>query len=47
LQQWLGDLIHVEAVKIDNQESTLQVTVQYTTRRSQQSQVAQFTRGGF
>jgi phage baseplate assembly protein W len=46
LQQWLGDLIQVEAVKVENLESTLQVTVQYTIRRSQQSQVAQFTRGG-
>ncbi len=47
LQQWLGDLIQVEAVKVENQESTLQITVQYTIRRSQQSQVAQFSRGGF
>src|SRR5216683_3110132 len=46
LQQWLGDLIVVEAVEVEVQDSTLQVTVQYTIRRTQQSQVAQFTRGG-
>lgn len=46
LQQWLGDLIQVEAVLVDNRESTLQVTVEYTVRLTQQRQVAQFTRGG-
>lgn len=46
LQQWLGDLIVVEAVEVEVLDSTLQVTVQYTVRRTQQSQVAQFTRGG-
>ncbi len=46
LQQWLGDLIQVTAVQVDTQDSTLQVTVQYIVRRTQQSQVAQFTRGG-
>lgn len=46
LQQWLGDLIQVEAVQVDAQDSTLQVKVQYTVRRTQQRQVAQFTRGG-
>lgn len=47
LQQWLGDLILVEAVDVQNEDSTLQVTVQYVVRRSQQRQTAQFTRGGF
>jgi phage baseplate assembly protein W len=44
LQQWLGDLIQVEAVQVENTESTLEVTVQYLVRRNQQRQVAQFTR---
>lgn len=44
LQQFLGDLILVEAVTVDNVDSTLTVTVQYIVRRSQQRQVAQFTR---
>jgi phage baseplate assembly protein W len=46
LQRWLGDLIQVEAVQVESQEATLQVTVHYTVRRSQQRQVAEFRRGG-
>lgn len=46
LQQWLGDLIVVESVEVENQESTLRVTVRYVIRRSQQRQVAEFSRGG-
>jgi uncharacterized protein len=45
LQQWLGDLIQVEAVDVQSEDSTLRVLVQYTVRKSQQRQVAQFTRG--
>lgn len=45
LQQWLGDLIQVEAVQVESEEATLRVTVQYVIRRNQQRQVAQFTRG--
>jgi phage baseplate assembly protein W len=44
LQQWLGDLIRVNTVAVDNQDSTLNVTVSYTVLRTQQTQVAQFTR---
>jgi phage baseplate assembly protein W len=46
LQQWLGDLIQVEGVKVDSYESTFQITVQYTIRRTQQRQIAQFGPGG-
>jgi phage baseplate assembly protein W len=46
LQQWLGDLILVEAVEVDRQDSLLQVSVQYIVRRTQQRQVAQYSRGG-
>lgn len=46
LQQWLGDVIQVEAVLVENVDSTLRITVQYTLRASQQQQVAQFERGG-
>ena len=45
LQQWLGDLIQVEAVEVLSEDATLNVTVQYIVRRNQQRQVAQFTRG--
>ncbi|MBI2877058.1 MAG: GPW/gp25 family protein [Candidatus Tectomicrobia bacterium] len=46
LQQWLGDLIQVDEVQVESQDSTLLVTIQYTVHRTQQQQVAQFTRGG-
>lgn len=42
LQQWLGDLIKVEAVQVDSEESTIKVMVQYTVLRTQQRQVAQY-----
>lgn len=45
LQQWLGDLIQVEAVEVQNRESTLEVKVQYLVRRNQQRRAAQFSRG--
>jgi uncharacterized protein len=45
LQQWLGDLIQVESVVVQSEDATLRVLVQYTVRRSQQRQVAQFSRG--
>ena len=44
LQQWLGDLIQVEAVNVESLDSTLTVTVQYIIRRTLQQQVAQFSR---
>lgn len=44
LQQWLGDLILVEGVQVIQQDSLLQVQVQYVIRRNQQRQVAQFER---
>lgn len=45
LQQWLGELIQVEAVDVQSEEATLRVRVQYMIRRTQQRQVAQFVRG--
>jgi phage baseplate assembly protein W len=44
LQQWLGELIQVEAVQVENDESTLEVTVQYIVRHRQERQVARFSR---
>jgi phage baseplate assembly protein W len=46
LQQWLGDLILVQSVNVVSDDSTLQVTVQYVVRQTQQQQTAQFARGG-
>lgn len=44
LQQWLGDLIQVEAVRVEREEAQLQVTVQYVLRRDRQRRVARLTR---
>ena len=45
LQQWLGDLIQVQGVEVESEETTLRVTVRYTIRRTQQQRVEQFTGG--
>ena len=44
LQQWLGELIEVKSVETSNNDSTLQVTVEYTIRRTKQNQIAEFKR---
>lgn len=41
LQHWLGELIVVEQVKVETQDSLLRVTVGYTIRRTQQSRLEQ------
>jgi phage baseplate assembly protein W len=46
LQQYLSDLIEVSAVQVTAEDEVLQVTIQYVVRRTQQQQVAQFTRSG-
>ena len=42
LQQYLGDLIQVEAVDVTNEDATLRVTVRYVMRRTQTLQQAEF-----
>jgi phage baseplate assembly protein W len=44
LQQWLGDIINVEAVIVENEESMLVVSVQYLIRRTQERNMAEFRR---
>lgn len=44
LQQWLGDLIQLEAVTVQSQDGRLTVDVQYVVRRSQLRQISQFSR---
>lgn len=44
LQQWLADYILVEAVRVQSQEATLEVTVQYVVRRTQERRVERFER---
>lgn len=45
LQQWLGDLIEVEGLDVDVQDSTLKVEVRYRGRGDSRSRTAQFSRG--
>jgi uncharacterized protein len=42
LQQWLGDLIEVAEVGAESHDSTLQVRVRYTIRKTQENKVAVF-----
>ncbi len=42
LQQWLGDLIQIEAVEVDCEEARLGVQVQYVIRTSQTRKSEQF-----
>jgi uncharacterized protein len=44
LQQWLGDLIEVNSVDIQSQDSSLLVTVIYTIRRTQENKTTTFQR---
>jgi phage baseplate assembly protein W len=46
LQQWLGDLIQVQSVIVQNDDAALLIQIQYIVRRTQQARVAQFSRGG-
>ena len=46
LQQWLGQLIAVEAVRIESEDATLRVTVQYVIRRNTERVTATFVQGG-
>jgi phage baseplate assembly protein W len=44
LQRWLGELIQVENVTVQREESTLYVKVAYMIRRDQSHQTAEFKR---
>ena len=44
LQQWLGDLIGVEAVQVENHDASMIVKIQYVVRQDQQRHVAEFSR---
>jgi phage baseplate assembly protein W len=46
LQQWLSDLIRVNSVSVDAEDSTLLITVVYTIIQSQQQMTQQFVYGG-
>jgi phage baseplate assembly protein W len=44
LQQWLGDRIQIQMVKIEAIDSSLRVTVQYLIKKNQEQRVAEFSR---
>jgi hypothetical protein len=44
LQQWLGDLIVIQAVNVEANEATLNVTVQYSILHSDQLKIQTFQR---
>ncbi len=45
LQQWLGDLIRVEDVQVQSDDSTIRIQVQYTIIKTMERRTAQFARG--
>jgi hypothetical protein len=45
LQQWMGDLVQVEAVSVASEEATLTVLVQYTVRATQQRETLRVMEG--
>jgi Bacteriophage baseplate protein W len=46
LQQWLGDIIDVASVEVENTDATLRVTVTYSLRRTSAVRTDTFTAGG-
>jgi len=42
LQQWLGELIEVKEVAVENEDSLLQITIRYTNRLTQNEISATF-----
>ncbi len=45
LHRWLGDLIQVDVVEVESREETLEVTVRYLVRRTQEQREARFSGG--
>jgi phage baseplate assembly protein W len=44
LQRWLGDLVQVQTLQVTCEDSTLNINLQYTLLRTNQSATVQFTR---
>ena len=44
LQQWLGDVIQVQQVDVESEESTLRITVSYLIQRTREARTAEFSR---
>jgi phage baseplate assembly protein W len=45
LQQWLGDVIEVESVDVEGEDSTLAVQIVYTVRRTGERRTLELSRG--
>jgi phage baseplate assembly protein W len=45
LQQWLGDVIEVEAVEVEGEDSTLGIRVVYSVRRTGERRTVDLSRG--
>jgi hypothetical protein len=43
LQQWLGEVIVVQGVRVEANDAVLSITVQYSIRSNDQTQVQTFT----
>jgi phage baseplate assembly protein W len=46
LQRWLGDVILLEGVDVESDDSRLEVTVSYVVRRTDERRVERLSRGG-
>lgn len=46
LQQWLGEIIQVEDVRVEAEDAILRVTVEYVVTRTQEREAATFLRQG-
>ncbi len=44
LERWLGDIIDIESVNVENKEAALHITIRFSVRADQQHLVAQFER---
>ena len=42
LQEWLGDFIEVNELHVENYDSTLKVTINYTIRKTQENKTTEF-----
>ena len=42
LEQWLGDIIDVQSLEVENEEATLRVSVEYVVKRTGATQIESF-----
>jgi Bacteriophage baseplate protein W len=46
LQQWLGDVIEVQALEVTSEDATLRILIQYMVRRTGERRTETFVRSG-